>query len=90
MAASSLVFGNWLPYNDGVTTYENILADESGINTLSGVLANGSENFFRIVQKDSNISFLEVADKSFEEPPGTGPWRACPLSWNPTASNTSR
>lgn len=43
----------WAPYHDGVTTYENIPASETGTNTLSGVGLLGAERFFVLVEKDS-------------------------------------
>ena len=49
---TSLLLPDWVPYNDGVTTYENIPASETGINTLTGVLAPAPEAFFRVVEKD--------------------------------------
>ncbi|MEP4076344.1 beta strand repeat-containing protein [Haloferula sp.] len=38
----------WLPYNDGVTTYENIAASGSGTNMLTGVLKSGPKRFFAL------------------------------------------
>jgi hypothetical protein len=50
-ATPSLVITNWAVYNDGVTTYEDIPASGTGTNTLTEVLANGAENFFRVISE---------------------------------------
>jgi len=42
----------WLPYNDGVTTYENIPATEM-TTTLSGVLTVGPIRFFALIEEDN-------------------------------------
>ena len=41
----------WLPYNDGVMTYENILSTGTGTQTLSGVLKVGPRRFFALVEE---------------------------------------
>ncbi|MCP3976664.1 MAG: hypothetical protein GY720_19430 [bacterium] len=42
----------WDPYNDGSNTYEDIAADPSGTNTLSGVAPLGSVRFFAVLEED--------------------------------------
>jgi hypothetical protein len=49
---TSLLLPDWVPYNDGVTTYENIPASGTGTTSLSNVLAPAPEAFFRVVEKD--------------------------------------
>ncbi|MGD7652581.1 MAG: Ig-like domain-containing protein [Verrucomicrobiales bacterium] len=41
----------WLPYNDGVTTYENIISSGTGTQTLTGVLKNGTRRFFALLEE---------------------------------------
>jgi hypothetical protein len=82
-ATPSLAFANWAVYNDGVTTYEDIPGSGTGSNTLTGVLANGAENFFRVTQEHGMTSYLPVKEPSFENYtyPGNGTMNAV---WNPT------
>jgi hypothetical protein len=41
----------WLPYNDGVTTHENIAASGTGTNNLTGVLKVGPTRFFSLIEE---------------------------------------
>lgn len=41
----------WAPYNDGVSTYENLPASPTGTNTLTGVIQLDSQRFFAIVEQ---------------------------------------
>ena len=41
----------WPPYNDGTTTFENIAANASGTNTLTGVNLVGGTRFFVITEQ---------------------------------------
>ena len=90
VAATNLAEGDWLPYNDAIRTYENILPSGTGINILTNVLVNGSVHFFRVVEKPSGFSYLAVTDGGFEGPPDNVDqyvnWRFCHASWNPTVS----
>ncbi|MGD9419685.1 MAG: hypothetical protein Q7R22_012165 [Verrucomicrobiota bacterium JB025] len=44
----------WLPYNDGVTTYENILSTGTGTQTLTGVLKDGTRRFFALIEEPAS------------------------------------
>jgi hypothetical protein len=52
VSTTSLSFPDWQPYNDGVTTYENIAGDVSGTNTVTGVQTVGPARFFKVLEKD--------------------------------------
>ena len=41
----------WPPYNDGITTHENIAASGTGTNSLTGVQKVGPQRFFSIIQE---------------------------------------
>ena len=90
VAATNLAEGDWLPYHDGIRTYENIFPSGTGVNILSNVAVNGSVHFFRVVEKPSGISYLAVPDGSFENPPDNVDqyvnWRFCHAGWNPAIS----
>ncbi|QHI68689.1 dockerin type I repeat-containing protein [Tichowtungia aerotolerans] len=78
----------WTKYNDGVATYENILASGTGTNTLSAVLPDDSMRFFRVVEEAGPTSFISVESGSFEDPPGaSGSWSVVHPVWNPTGSS---
>ncbi|QHI68490.1 dockerin type I repeat-containing protein [Tichowtungia aerotolerans] len=83
-SCTSLILTNWAVYNDGVTTYSAIAGSATGTNTLTGVLTDGSARFFRLIEGTSPISYLSVADGSFELD-GSG-WSACMASWNDTGT----
>lgn len=86
-SCTSLTDADWTNYNDGVVTYQNILASETGTNTLSGVLTDGASRFFRVVEEAGPTSFINVSAGSFEDPPGaSGSWSAVHPVWNPTVS----
>ncbi|MGE9271382.1 MAG: choice-of-anchor J domain-containing protein, partial [Verrucomicrobiales bacterium] len=55
----STSINTWLPYNDGVTTYENIASSETGTQTLTGVLKDGTKRFFALVEKEAPAFFEE-------------------------------
>tara|TARA_B110000285_G_scaffold11565_2_gene11504 strand:- start:5042 stop:8002 length:2961 start_codon:yes stop_codon:yes gene_type:complete len=58
---------SWLVYNDGVETYEDIQASGTGTNTLSGVLPDGSDRFFRLVEEVSQFLFITTNEAGFED-----------------------
>ena len=54
----------WLPYNDGVMTYENILSAGTGTQALSGVLLVGPRRFFALVEEPVAPLFSEDFESS--------------------------
>jgi hypothetical protein len=87
-SCTSLSLGNWTNYSDGVETYENLPASETGTNTLSEILTDGTVRFFRLVEAEGPVSYLSVSAGSFENPPGaSGSWSVAHPVWNPTGSS---
>jgi hypothetical protein len=41
----------WAPFNDGVTTHENIDAETTGINSLTDIPLSGQKRFFVLLEK---------------------------------------
>ena len=59
----------WLPYDDGVITYENIPSTGTGTQTISGVLKVGPTRFFALIE--SEIPPPEpLLDEDFESSDG--------------------
>jgi hypothetical protein len=83
-SCTSLTLTNWAVYNDGGTTYSAIPGSATGTNTLTDVLTDGPVRFFRLIEGLSPISYLSVADGSFEQ--GGSGWSACMASWNDTGT----
>ena len=46
----------WLPYDDGVITYEDILSSGTGTQTLSGVLKVGPLRFFALIEEPASTT----------------------------------
>jgi hypothetical protein len=87
-SCTSLTDAAWASYSDGITVYENILASETGTNTLGGVLTDGAARFFRVVEEAGPTSFISVSGGSFEDPVGVvGAWSPVDAVWNPTLAN---
>ena len=54
----------WLPYDDGVLTYEGILSSGTGNQALSGVLKVGPRRFFALVEEPIAPLFSEDFESS--------------------------
>ncbi|MGD9419931.1 MAG: Ig-like domain-containing protein [Verrucomicrobiota bacterium JB025] len=53
---------SWAPYNDGVTTYENIVSTGTGTQTLTGVMMDGTRRFFALSEEEVIIEPLFETD----------------------------
>lgn len=59
----------WLPYNDGVTTFENIISTGTGIQTISGALLVGPTRFFALIENEIPPP-LPLLEEDFESSDG--------------------
>ena len=56
----------WLPYNDGVITYQNIVSTGTGTQTLTNVLKVGPTRFFALIENE----IQPLLDEDFEDGDG--------------------